>query len=159
MVFSGHLDVWLTNQEQQLLERTKHLVPDSAMLLGWVNGDLYTPAGETVGIHPIPDSIRAMADMQSFNPAVTDDSLKHKFLAKQQAARYAVISVHTIEEKLLFKKLMQERVDLQQGASTPDWKQVAQLWNQTANGKTIFYKVRITNRLSCVTLNLFFPAS
>lgn len=136
-VYSGHLDPWLTNRLQVLTENTQHLVPDSTPLLGWVNGDLYTPAGETVGILPIPEPTRAAADLQSFNP-LADNQMKQVFLARQQGTKYAVISVHTTDEKVLFKKLMQE--DTSNGAK-PNWKLAAKRWNQNANGKTIFYKV------------------
>jgi len=50
--------------------------------MGWVNGDLYTPAGETVGILPIPDSIHAMADIQTFD-SLPIDKAQHTFLVKQ----------------------------------------------------------------------------
>jgi hypothetical protein len=134
------LDVWLTNQEQSLLNQTKHLLPDSAYLSGWINGNLYMPAGETVGILPIVDSTRMAADIQTFTGPIAGEKLRHTFLAKQQKTRYAVISVHTTEEKKLFKRLMQDRVDVGQG-TTPDWRSAVETWNQSANGKTIFYKV------------------
>jgi hypothetical protein len=136
MAFIGHFDVWLTDREQSLLEQTHHLMPDSPTISGWVNGDLYTPAGETVGILLIPDLTCAAADIQSY----TEDKMKHAFLARQQGTKYAVISVHTTEEKVLFKTLMQDH--LGNSGSTPDWKKGVLLWNQSANGKTIFYKVR-----------------
>ena len=112
--------------------------------MGWVNGDLYTPAGETVGILPIPDSIRAVADIQTFDSSsLPTEKVRHTFLAKQQGTRFAVISVHTTEEKLLFKKFMQERIDLNGSGLSPDWKHAVRKWNQLANGKTIFYKAFI----------------
>jgi len=140
-VFAGHYDIWLTNREQLLLEKTRHLIPDSSTFTGWVNGDLYTPAGETVGILTIPDSTRAAADIQSYTP-LTDGKVRHTFLACQQGTKYAVMSVHTTEEKVLFKALMQDH--LGNSGATPDWKRGVLLWNQSANGKNIFYKVRHT---------------
>jgi len=110
--------------------------------MGWVNGDLYTPAGETVGILPIPDLIRAMTDIQTFN-SLPNDKARHTFLAKQQGTRFAIINVHTTKEKLLFKKFMQECISLNGNGSSPDWKHAIQKWNQLANGKTIFYKAFI----------------
>lgn len=103
-----------------------------------MNGDLYTPAGETVGILTIPDSTRAAADIQSYT-ALTDGKVRHAFLARQQGTKYAVMSVHTMEEKVLFKALMQDH--LGNSGTTPDWKRGVLLWNQSANGKDIFYKV------------------
>jgi hypothetical protein len=35
---------------------------------------------------------------------------------------------------------MQDQADLGQG-TTPDWRSAVKTWNQSANGKTIFYKV------------------
>ena len=149
MVYSGHLDVWLTNQEQTPLNRTKHLLPDSISLSGWVNGNLYTPAGETVGILPITDSTCMAAVIQSFSTPMAAEKLWHMFLVQQQRTRYAVISVHTVDEKLLFKKFLQDWIDLGQGTA-PDWKSAIKIWNQSANGKTIFYKV--CKIRSCVSL-------
>lgn len=136
-VYAGHYDIWLTNREQHLVEETRTLIPDSHTLVGWVNGDMYTPAGETVGILRLPDSTRATAEMQAYIQG-SDSKHRHHFLAQHQGTKFAVISVHTIPEKQLFKKLMQE--DLA-GSVTPDWKLGVLIWNRAANGKTIFYKV------------------
>jgi hypothetical protein len=148
MTFIGHFDVWLTNWEQSLLEQTHHLMPDSPTIAGWVNGDLYTPAGETVGIPSIPDLTHAATDLQSY----TEDKMKHSFLAWQQGTKYAVILVHTMEEKVLFNTLMQDH--LGNLGSTRDWKKGVLLWNQSANGKTIFYKVHcsIITDINCSKL-------
>jgi hypothetical protein len=89
------------------------------------------------------------ADIQSFSTPMAAEKLRHMFLAQQQRTRYAVISVHTVDDKLLFKKLLQDRIDLRQG-TTPDWKSAIKIWNQSANGKTIFYKV--CKIQSCVSL-------
>ena len=123
MAFIGHFDVWLTNREQSLLEQTHHLMPDFLAISRWVNRDLYTPTGETVGILPIPDLTRAATDIQSY----TEDKMKHSFLAQWQGTKYAVISVHTTEGKVLFKTLMQDH--LGNSGSTPDWKKGVLLWN------------------------------
>jgi hypothetical protein len=105
MVFVGHFDVWLTNQEQSFLEQTQQLMPDSPTLSGWVNGDLYTLTGETVRILSILNLTRAAADIQSYSSLI-ENEMKYSFLAWQQGTKYAVISVHTMEEKVLFKTLM-----------------------------------------------------
>jgi hypothetical protein len=123
-----------------LLESTKHLIPDHQTLTGWINGDLYTPAGETIGILPVPDSIRATADIQSYNHT-EDFKNKHGYLAKQQRTKFAVVSVHSTQEKVLFKKLMQENPNFTGTNSSPDWKKAVIIWNRKADGKGIFYKV------------------
>ncbi len=131
--------MWLINNLQLRLEATRHLIPDSQTLTGWINGDLYIPAGERIGILPVPDSVRATADIESYCPE--DGKLKHAYLAQQQGTKYAVVSVHTNAEKTLFKKLIQENPVFNQTNAASDWKQCATVWNRKANGKDIFYKV------------------
>src|SRR6266487_3029845 len=106
MIYRGHFDVWLINHLQLQLEATHHLIPESQTLTGWVNGDLYTPAGEKIGILPVPASICATADIESYQ--LEDCKFKHAYLACEQGTKYAVISVHTPAAKALFKRLMQE---------------------------------------------------
>ena len=143
-MYKGHFDVWLINKLQMLLEATHHLIPDQQTLTGWINGDLYTPAGETIGILPVPDSIRATADIQSYNQA-EDFKNKHGYLAKQQGTKFAVVSVHSTQEKVLFKKFMQEDPSFTGTNSSPDWKKAVIVWNRKADGKEIFYKVSLIN--------------
>ncbi len=136
MIYRGHFDVWLINNLQLQLEATRHLIPESQTLTGWVNGDLYTPAGEKIGILPVPDSIRAAADIESYH-AADDGKFKHAYLAQEQGTKYAVVSIHTTGEKVLFKR---ENPLFNQTNGEPDWKQCAKVWNREANGVTIFYK-------------------
>src|SRR6266487_2876112 len=138
-VYNSHFDVWLINHLQLQLEATCHLIPESQKLTGWINGDLYTSAGEKIGILPVPTSIRATADIESYHPE--DCKFKHAYLAHEQGTKYAVISIHTPAEKALFKRLMQENPVFNQTNAMPDWKQGAAVWNREANGKDIFYKV------------------
>jgi len=138
-IYKGHFDIWLINHLQLQLEATRHLIPESQTLTGWINGDLYTPAGERIGILQVPDLTRATADIESYH--AEDAKYRHAYLAQQQGTKYAVISIHTSAEKVLFKKLMQESPTFNQTNATPDWKQGAAVWNRKANGKEIFYKV------------------
>ena len=131
--------MWLINHLQLQLEATKHLIPDSQMLTGWTNGDLYVQAGERIGILPVPDSIRVTADIENYQ--AEDGAYKHAYLAQQQGTKYAVISIHTTAEKILFKKLLQENPIFNQKNAVPDWKQGAKVWNRESNGHDIFYKV------------------
>jgi hypothetical protein len=112
------------------------------MITGWINGDLYTPAEETIGILPVPESIRGAADIESYQHLL-DRENKHSYLARQQGTKYAVIAVHSTAEKVLFKKLMQEDPTFNRTNSAPDWKQGAKVWNRHANGQDIFYKARL----------------
>jgi len=82
MMYRGHFDVWLTNHLQLQLEATCHLIPESQTLTGWINGDLYIPAGERIGILPVPDSIRAAADIESYH--AEDGKFKHAYLVKSR---------------------------------------------------------------------------
>ncbi|KAF7971123.1 hypothetical protein HWV62_21994, partial [Athelia sp. TMB] len=136
-VYAGHYDVWLTNQEQRLVDETQSLVPNSPALVGWVNGDMYTPSGETTGILRLPDITRATAEIQSYIHD-SDSKYRHHFLAERQGTKYAIISVHTIAKKKLFKELMQEHFT---ASSVPNWKQAILIWNRAADGKSIFYKL------------------
>src|SRR5262245_1163908 len=145
VMYKSHFDVWLINRLQMLLESTCHLIPDQQTLTGWINGDLYTPANETIGIVPVPDSIRAAAEIQSYHHTENFKN-KHGYLAKQQGTKFAVISVHSTEEKVLFKKLMQEDFNFTATNSPPDWKKAVIVWNRKADGKEIFYKVRLTTK-------------
>ena len=78
--------MWLTNHLQLQLEATCHLIPESQTLTGWINGDLYIPAGERIGILPVPDSIRAAADIESYH--AEDGKFKHAYLAQEQGTKY-----------------------------------------------------------------------
>jgi len=138
-IYKGHFDIWLINHLQLQLEATKHLILDSQALTGWINGDLYTPAGERVGILSVPDALRATADIESHQSQ--DYIYKHAFLAQEQGTKYAVVSIHTNAEKALFKKLIQENSLFGQTNTLPDWRKVVRLWNRNANGRDIFYKV------------------
>ena len=128
VVYKGHYDVWLLNKLQVSLEATNHLISESQSLIGWINGDLYVPAGETIGILPIPDSICASANIESYHE-IQDGGKKHAYLAKQQETKHAVIAVHTVEEKKLFKRLMQEDPTFNQNNGKLDWIQCTKVWN------------------------------
>ena len=138
VTYAGHFDVWLINHEQMLLKNTSHLIPDSTTLSGQINGDFYTPAGETIGILHIPDVVHVAANMQSYS-SLDDANIKHKFLAHHQDTQYAVISVNTPEEKGQFKRLIEEHADI--SSKNLDWKAIVSKWNTTVNGETVFYKV------------------
>jgi len=139
--YSGHFDIWLYNHLQEITEKTRDLVPDSQAIKGWVNGTMYTPTKEVFGILPVPENICTNAAMQ---PYISDNSEKntHHYLASKQGTRYAVMNVHTTEEKQLFAKLMREDPAFNRDNQDPDWNKAVKVWNSFhVNGKTIFYKV------------------
>ena len=147
--YSGHFDIWLYNQLQEVTERTRDLVPDSQAIRGWVNGTMYMPTKEVFGILPVPNDIRGKTAMQPYIPENTEKN-KHSYLASKQGTRYAVMNIHTIEEKQTFAKLMWENPVFNRNNQDPDWHKAVEIWNSFhANGKTIFYKV---NSLACHTI-------
>ena len=44
--WGGHCEIWEYNHLQQISEKTRDLVPDSQMIEGWVNGNMYIPTTE-----------------------------------------------------------------------------------------------------------------
>jgi hypothetical protein len=141
--YSGHFDIWLYNHLQKITEKTRDLVPDSQVIQGWVNGTMYVPTKEIFGILPIPDDIRTKTAMQPYISGNTEKT-KHFYLASKQGTRYAVMNIHTVEEKQTFAKLMQENPAFNQDNQDPDWHKVVEIWNSYhANGQTVFYKVNI----------------
>jgi hypothetical protein len=115
----------------------------SYKIKGWINGLLYKPTSEVSGLLPIAPSICMAAGLQ---PTISDPTSKlpHRYLSKRQGTLFAVIGVHTIDEKKLFSRLMREDPSFNRNKQEPDWKAGVQVWNiKYADGKTIFYKVEI----------------
>ena len=141
--FIGHDDIWLYDELQTMIERTRIHVPLSYRIQGWTNGSLYVDTSEVSGILPIPPTLCTKALMQPYIPGVTSKTL-HQFLAQRQQTQFAVVAVHTVPEKQLFSHLIQTNQYFNRDKQEPDWKTGVQIWNRDhADGKTIFYKVRI----------------
>ena len=140
--YRGHYDIELTNQLQVLLSDTtiQLLVPDAPVMKGWINGDLYIPGNERIGILPVPDQLCSIAEIASYSH-IDDQDFKHSFLAQQQGTKYAVMAVHTQAERAQFKRFLQEHPAFNQSGNQPNWKLGAKTWNRLANGINIFYKV------------------
>ena len=62
---------------------------------------------------------------------------QYAFLAKRQHSKYAIVPVHTAEERKYFRDLL---VQNPSNAVEPDWKQLSRVWCLKADGKSIFYK-------------------
>jgi hypothetical protein len=137
--YCGHYNVEVLDRLQLLLEETRHLVPKSPILKGWINSNLYLPAGETIGILPLPEKTRFEAGILDHNEII-DAKFTHSYLAKQQGTKYAVITVHSVAEKFHFAELMRT-LPAFVNTTSPNWKQGSKDWNGAADGKTIFYKV------------------
>lgn len=141
--YHGHFDLWLINELHEL--RNHHLtrltIPESTTATGWVNGDLYVQTTEVYGILPVPDNVQLSAGMLVYDRAHSSPPQRHHYLAKKQNTRFAVLTLHTDEEKKLFSSMMREDVTFASAAESSRWQLVAQAWNQKANGQQIFYKV------------------
>lgn len=138
--YKSHFDIWTINSIQTLIEELRHIVPGSYAIAGWVNGNLYKPTEEVFGILPIPASVRNAAGLQDYSPTF-GKALRHTYLAKVQNTRYAVIAVHTAAEREHFQALMKSNASFNRTGG-PDWRQGTIDWNGSADGKSIFYKVR-----------------
>jgi hypothetical protein len=61
--YKGHFDIWLINNLQETIALTSDLVPDSRLIAGSVNGNLYKHTTEVFGILPVPDDVHASCEM------------------------------------------------------------------------------------------------
>ena len=141
-MYQGHYNVEVLNRLQLSLEAARGLVPNAPILRGWINGDLYIQGNERIGILPIPKTTRTNAGILRHHGS-TDSEYKHHFLAAQQGTKYAVIAVHSNEEKTLSSKMIQESPCFNIPSQLPDFKEGAREWNSKLNGQTIFYKVHL----------------
>jgi hypothetical protein len=68
---------------------------------GWVNGNLYTPTSEVLGILPIADDICSSSGMAEYIPALHRNEVapQYQFLAELQGTWKPVLPVHTPVEK------------------------------------------------------------
>ena len=141
--YDDHFDIWMIHQLQILAERMQGKVPHSFESRGWINGSMYAPTKEVSGFLPIPDEIRFKSAMQPMMPEPPEKEC-HWYLAWHQDTKYAVMAIHTIAEKQLFSKLMQEHSAFNQDNQDPDWKNAVIVWNGNhakGNENDIFYKV------------------
>lgn len=110
--------------------------------MGWVNGMNYEKTTEIFGILPIPRSLKNETGMQDYNPALlTVQKSRHNFLAKAHATLFAVLPVHTREEKALYSALVRTSSHFDTGKKEPNWTAIAMEWTSHCDGVKIFYKV------------------
>ncbi|XP_006463087.1 hypothetical protein AGABI2DRAFT_152387 [Agaricus bisporus var. bisporus H97] len=114
----------------------------SIHLNGWVNGDLYVPTKEVIGILPIPDDVRTSSGMVSYRFALNEKQ-KHSFVARMQNTRRAVLPVHTPAEQQLYQKLMETNTVFSPKSGEPQWREAVVIWNQLADGTSdeVYYKL------------------
>lgn len=146
--YIGHLDIWLKNDLQASMVAVQDLV-EGGPVISWVNGNKYTPTQENFGILPIMPDVQVATGMVKFNPSSTK-RMQYRYLASQQNTQFAVLPVHTGAEKQVWTALMQASPEYQ--AANPNWTRCAAIWNESADGTTIYYKVihMLSNRIAIV---------
>jgi len=128
IVLASAIVVILTNRLQEMLVLMKSIMPDSQLLSGWVNGNLYVQTTETSGILPVPPDICAQCGMQEYNELLGSKQ-PHRFLAAMQGTRKPILPVHSDEEKKLFSKLMREHPGFNRVGTGPIWQEAVKIWN------------------------------
>ncbi len=98
--YTGHFNIWLINERQ-----AHKLIPGSSTLAGWVNGDYYIQTKETFGILPVPAYVQLSSRLLPYDHETPPK--KHTYLSHKQTTRFAVLTLHTDEEKQLFSNFMQ----------------------------------------------------
>ncbi|KAF9076554.1 hypothetical protein BDP27DRAFT_1357979 [Rhodocollybia butyracea] len=138
--FCSHDSIWLSNNIQELeITLSEHYGLPPCELV-WVNGNLYQPTRQTVGILSIPQSVCDAMKIQPYNSEV-DAKQKQAYLARMQGTRLPVLPVHTLPEKALFNKLMRTSLTFQ-SCKTTVTVAATEIWNREAKKSTdIYYKL------------------
>lgn len=109
-----------------------------------MNGNLYLPTSETIGILPIPHELRIESGMTEFNANI-DQKGRHAYLASMQGTRKAILPVHTPAEHELFNNFMKRNEAFNSRSAGPQWKECVRVWNSWADtAENVFYKVNLT---------------
>lgn len=66
--YTGHYNIWLMNELQEMLVYVHDLVPETCLITGWVNRNLYVPSNEVSGVLPNPDDVRVKSGMGEYHP-------------------------------------------------------------------------------------------
>lgn len=141
--YRGHFSIWITNQIQERLVFLEGILVNPPEIKGWVNGNLYLPTSERLGVLPIPSDVRQSSGMAEFTSSVTNKNQPHNYLAQMQGTRKPILPVHTPAERDLFQKLMKSNPVFNTQSTGPIWKLAVKVWNEHADAETgIFYKVR-----------------
>jgi hypothetical protein len=143
--YCGHFSIWITNRLQERLIYLEDILSNLVYIRGWVNGNLYLPTSETIGILPVPPELRAESKMADFNVNI-DQKQRHAYLASMQGTRKAILPVHTPAEHDLFNTLMKTNEAFTSRSAGPRWTECVRVWNRLADTRNdVFYKVRIPN--------------
>lgn len=163
--YIGHFDIPLKNRTASLRDRAAHTLHDDTTDYGaWVNLDNYAQTNEPFGLLPFDDQMRKRVSMFPFDNAHSGQDLdpmtlaspqagpriRHQFLSSMQGTRFAVLPVHTREERTLFLSLTNSS-PLFTNTKQPDFVAIASVFNRDANGINIFYKASSLHRIAHFT--------
>jgi len=81
--YIGHYSIWVTNELQEMLCLVQDKLIHPQMITGWVNGNLYQPTKEVMGVLPIPPKICLNTAMGAYVPSLHGKQ-PHHFLASIQ---------------------------------------------------------------------------
>ncbi|KAL6307399.1 hypothetical protein BKA93DRAFT_747778 [Sparassis latifolia] len=125
--YIGHFDIPLKNQVASMLDilsSSDVFDADVKRLHGsWLNGNDYARVNE-----------------DSDTPYARVQPPRHHYLSKRQGTQFAVLPVHTREERDLFQ-LFVDLLPLFKMPGQPNWDVAAAVWSNHADGRKIFYKL------------------
>jgi len=112
----------------------------------WINGNDYEQTQEVFGILPFDAALSQDLGMLRYDEQfVKDQHPRHQWLSKQQRVRFAVLPVHTNDERLLFHLYAENSPLFTSLNGQPDFTGLCKRMNEHADGKNFFYKVRYFN--------------
>lgn len=141
--YTGHYNIWLTNELQEMLVYVHDLVPETHLITGWGNRNLYVLSNEVSGVLPIPDDVQVKSGMGEYQPLLHSNQ-PHHFLASRQGTRKPLLPIHDSNEHNLFQQLVAENIIFM----SAHWETAVKIWNGYADEcKEISYKVC---NMSCI---------
>ncbi|KAH7919165.1 hypothetical protein BV22DRAFT_1051234 [Leucogyrophana mollusca] len=108
-------------------------------LIDWQNVNDFAKTTESFGILPLSDDVQKKLGMLCYHPDYAHKHrIPHQYLAKKQGTRMAVLPVHTVQEKALFRLLMKNNTGHFTGRSLPNFlpehlKSYHKTWNEHQN--------------------------
>jgi hypothetical protein len=110
----------------------------------WINGNDYEQTQEVFGILPFDAAVCQDLGMLQYNEQFAkDQNTRHQWLSKQQRVRFAVLPVHTQDERHLFHLYAENSPLFTSINGQPDFTGLCKRMNEHADGKSFFYKVRL----------------
>ena len=112
----------------------------------WINGNDYEQTQEVFGILPFDAAMSQDLGMLQYDEQfVKEHHPWHQWLSKQQRVRFAVLPVHTHDERHLFHLYAENSPLFTSLNGQPDYTGLCKRMNEHADGKSFFYKVRYSN--------------